>query len=106
MQPIPTPIILAITFWGRDGSPEDAVHCHEGGRKLVNQCRRLLIERKLIAIGTRQDGAREMIRLIEWADAAERSTVSPSFFHSFMELKVVKREEMLTRSRRTVAVRR
>jgi hypothetical protein len=55
-------------FWGCDGSLEDALRCYEGGRNLVSQCRRLLIEGTLIATGTKPDGTRETIRPIEWAE--------------------------------------
>ena len=55
-------------FWGGDGSSDQAVRCYEIGRELVGQCRHLLIEGRLAAIGTRPDGTREMIKPIEWAD--------------------------------------
>jgi hypothetical protein len=53
-------------FWGREGSFREAVRCYELRRELLGQCRRLLIERELIATGTRPNGAREMIKPIEW----------------------------------------
>jgi len=72
-------------FWGRDGSFEDALRCYEGGRKLVSQCRQLLIEGTLIAIGTKPDGTRETIRPIDWANlwpmfATNRATGASQFY--------------------------
>jgi hypothetical protein len=55
-------------FWGRDGTFDQAVRCYEIGREMIDQCRRLLIERKLVAIGRRPDGKREKIKSIEWAN--------------------------------------
>jgi hypothetical protein len=55
-------------FWGRDGTFDQAVRCYEIGREMIGQCRRLLIERKLVAFGTRPNGQREMIKPREWAD--------------------------------------
>lgn len=55
-------------FWGSDRSFDEAVRCYNIGRELLSQGRRLLIERKLLAIGTRPNGAREMINPIDWTD--------------------------------------
>ena len=55
-------------FWGRDGSSKQAVRCYEIGRDLLGQSRRLLIEGKLVATGSKPDGTREIIKPIEWAN--------------------------------------
>jgi hypothetical protein len=66
--PYPDPDYPKDFFWGRDGSFDQAVSCYTTGRDLLDQCRRLLIEGKLTAIGTRQDGTRETIKPGEWAE--------------------------------------
>jgi hypothetical protein len=55
-------------FWGRDASSDQAVRCYEIGRDLLGQSRRLLIEGKLVATGSRPNGTREKIKPIEWAN--------------------------------------
>src|SRR5271169_5174988 len=72
-------------FWGREGSFREAVHCYELGKELLGQCRRLLIERELIATGTRPNGAREMIKPMEWTNiwpmfATNRATGPDQWF--------------------------
>jgi hypothetical protein len=55
-------------FWRGDRSFDEALRCYRIGRELLGQCRGMLIERKLLAIGSRPGGAREMIPPLEWAD--------------------------------------
>jgi hypothetical protein len=66
--PYPDPAYPQGFFWTHDGSFDEARRCYEIGRELLDQCRRLLIERKLVAFGNRPDGYCEMIRPSEWTN--------------------------------------
>jgi hypothetical protein len=84
--PYPDPNCPEEFFWERNGSFDRAVCCYEVGRELLDQCRHLLIEGKLVAIGTRPNGKRETIKPIEWANlwpmfAKNRATGPNNSFH-------------------------
>lgn len=66
--PFPDPENPTDFFWGRDSTFDDALRCYNIGRDLLSQCRRLLIERKLVATGIKPDGTREMINPTDWAN--------------------------------------
>jgi hypothetical protein len=67
--PYPDPDNPTDFFWGRDSTFDDALRCYDIGRDLLSQCRRLLIERKLLATGRRwPNETREVIGPIEWAN--------------------------------------
>jgi hypothetical protein len=90
--PYPDPDHPTDFFWGRDGSYDQAIRCYEIGRNLLGQSRRLLIERKLVAFGTRPNGQREMIKPREWADlwpmfATNRATGPNASFDKIEILK-------------------
>jgi hypothetical protein len=89
--PYPDPDYPGEFFWGRNGSFDQAARCYEVGRELLDQCRRLLIEGKLVAIGKRPNGQRETIKPIEWTNlwpmfATNRAT-GPK--NSFDDVQVV-----------------
>jgi len=65
--PYPDPEDPSDFFWGRDGSPEEAVRCYDLGRDLVSLCRHRLIEGSLAAVGTRL-GERQRIEPSAWVD--------------------------------------
>jgi hypothetical protein len=48
-------------FWGRDGSIKDAIRCYNIARSLLQQCRTLLSEGKLVATGLTGAGRRQTI---------------------------------------------
>lgn len=66
--PYPDPENPTDFSWGRDGTFDDALRCYDIGRDLLSQCRRLLIERKLVATGIKPNGTREMINPTDWAN--------------------------------------
>ena len=78
-------------FWGRDGSFEQAVRCYEIGRGLLGHCRRLLIEGKLVATGSRPHCRREIIKPIMWANLwpmfATNQATGPN--DSFSDVEIV-----------------
>jgi hypothetical protein len=53
-------------FWGRDGSIKDAIRCYNIGRSLLQHCRTLLSEGKLVATGLNSAGRRQTISSREW----------------------------------------
>jgi hypothetical protein len=66
--PYPDPDNPTDFFWGRDSTFDDALRCYDIGRDLLCQCRRLLIERKLVATGIKPNGTRETINPTDWAN--------------------------------------
>jgi len=98
--PYPDPDNPTDFFWGRDSTFDDALRCYDIGRDLLSQCRRLLIERKLVATGIKPNGRRETIKPIEWANlwpmfATNRAT-GPK--NSFDDVQVIESSnEMLSR---------
>jgi hypothetical protein len=66
--PYPDPDNPTDFFWGRDSTFDDGLRCYDIGRDLLSQCRRLLIERKLVATGIKPNGTREMINPTDWAN--------------------------------------
>ena len=66
--PYPNPDNPTDFFWERDSTLDDALRCYDIGRDLLNQCRTLLIERKLVATGIKPNGTREMINPTDWAN--------------------------------------
>jgi hypothetical protein len=98
--PYPEPDYPQEFFWGRNGSFDRAVRCYDFGRELLDQCRDLLIEGRLVAIGTRPNGRRGTIKPIEWANlwpmfATNRAT-GPK--NSFDDVQVIESSnEMLSR---------
>jgi hypothetical protein len=66
--PYPDPDNPTDFFWGRDSTFDDALRCYDIGRDILSQCRRLLIERKLVATGIKPNGTREMINPTDWAN--------------------------------------
>ena len=66
--PYPDPDNPTDFFWGRDSTFDDALRCYDIGRDLLCQCRRLLIERKLVATRMKPNGKREMINPTDWAN--------------------------------------
>jgi hypothetical protein len=78
-------------FWGKDWSFDVAVKCYKTGRELVQQCRRMLINRRLVATCIRADGTREMIMPIDWTNlwpmfATNRAT-GPD--HAFDQVEIL-----------------
>ena len=55
-------------FWGCEGSFDEAVQCYLTGRTLLKECRLLLVQRKLVATGSRPGREREAIPALEWAN--------------------------------------
>jgi hypothetical protein len=56
-------------FWDRRGSPAQAIHCYKTGRSLLQECRSLLNEGKLVASGVeRNTGKRKTILAREWVN--------------------------------------
>jgi hypothetical protein len=53
-------------FCGYEGSFEEALHCYQLGRKLVDEARQLFVQGKLMAIGWTAEGKREMIPSLAW----------------------------------------
>lgn len=53
-------------FCGREGSFEEALHCYQLGRALVQECRWLLLQRKLIATRPAPNGKRINIPADAW----------------------------------------
>jgi hypothetical protein len=53
-------------FWGRHASFEEALHCYELGRELLDETRYLLVQRKLTAVGTTPYGQRKVIAPLAW----------------------------------------
>jgi hypothetical protein len=90
--PYPDPNCPEELFWERNGSFDRAARCYEVGRDLYDECRNLLIERKLIATGKRESNDRlETIKPKEW------ETLSPMFAtntaagrkNSFYDIQVI-----------------
>jgi hypothetical protein len=54
--PFPDPDYPSNFFWGREGSFDEAVRRYHIGRELLGQCRNMLIERKLLATGSKMGG--------------------------------------------------
>jgi hypothetical protein len=98
--PYPDPDYPGDFFWGCGGTWDQAVRCYEVGRELLGECRDLLIDGKLIAIGTRQDGTRETIKPIEWKNTwpmfATNCATGPK--QSFYDVQIIESpSEMLSR---------
>jgi hypothetical protein len=78
-------------FWGSGGSFKQAVRCYEIGRNLLGQCRKLLIEGKVVATGSRPHCRRETIKPITWANLwpmfATNQATGPN--DSFSDVEIV-----------------
>jgi hypothetical protein len=82
-------------FWGRRGSPVQAIRCYKTGRSLLQECRSLLNEGKLVATGVeRNTGKRKMILAREWVNLwpmfATDTAVGPD--SAYDEIKVFEAE--------------
>jgi hypothetical protein len=56
-------------FCNGSGSAEDAIHCYQTGRSLLQQCRQLLTTGRLVASGVdRSSGKRRTISASEWVN--------------------------------------
>ena len=77
-------------FWDRDGSIQDAIRCYNIGRSLLQHCRTLLSEGKLVATGLNGAGRRQTISSREWLNLwpmfATNKAAGPS--QVFDEVKV------------------
>jgi hypothetical protein len=98
--PYPDPDCPHEFFWGRDGTFDQAVRCYEVGREVLDECRHLLIEGKLIATGLRPSGQRETIKPIDWVNLwpmfATNRAMGPK--SSFNDIQIIESSnELLSR---------